>query len=125
MIVYGCGSFVEALNHLGNLGNIRGKREHHTAQHCNQKVKCNGKRFKHLYAKHRTSQGLRGEKSVCNAEDPGSIPGSGRSPGEGNSYLFQYSCQENPIDREAWQATVHGVTGLDTTVQLNTHTHKA
>ena len=68
---------------------------------------------------------LRGEKSVCNAEDPGSVPGSGRSPGEGNSYLFQYSCQENPIDREAWQATVHGVTGLDTTVQLSTHTHKA
>ena len=39
----------------------------------------------------------------------GSIPGSGRSPGEGNVYPFQYSSLENPMDREAWQATVHGV----------------
>ena len=41
--------------------------------------------------------------------DPGSIPGSGRSPGEGNGNPFQYSCLENPMDRGAWQATVHGV----------------
>ena len=39
--------------------------------------------------------------------DTGSIPGSGRSPGEGNGNLLQYSCLENPMDR-AWQATVHG-----------------
>ena len=52
----GSGSFVEELNQLGNLGGIRGKRVQYTAQHCNQKVKCDGKRFKHLYAKHRTSQ---------------------------------------------------------------------
>ena len=44
------------------------------------------------------------------AGDRGSNPGSGRSPGEGNGYPFQYSCLENPIDRGAWQATVHGVT---------------
>jgi len=41
--------------------------------------------------------------------NPGSIPGSGRSPGEGNDNPLQYSCLENPMDRGAWQATVHGV----------------
>ena len=41
--------------------------------------------------------------------DVGSIPGSGRSPEVGNSKLLQYSCLENPMDRGAWQATVHGV----------------
>ena len=47
---------------------------------------------------------------ACNAGDPGSIPGSGRSSGEGNSNPLQYSCLENPMDRGAWKATVHGVT---------------
>ena len=42
--------------------------------------------------------------------DVGSIPGSGRSPGEGNGNHLQCSCLENPMDRGAWQATVHGVT---------------
>ena len=42
--------------------------------------------------------------------DLGSIPGSGRSPGEGNGNPLQYSCLENPTDRGAWQATVHGIT---------------
>ena len=42
-------------------------------------------------------------------EMQGSIPGSGRSPGEGNDNPLQYSSLENPMDREAWQATVHGV----------------
>ena len=41
--------------------------------------------------------------------DTGSDPGSGRSPGEGNGNLLQYSCLESPIDRGAWQAAVHGV----------------
>ena len=41
--------------------------------------------------------------------DTSSIPGSGSSPGEGNGSLLQYSCLENPMDRGAWQATVHGV----------------
>ena len=41
--------------------------------------------------------------------DAGSIPGSGRSPGGGNGNLFQNSCPENPMDRGAWQDTVHGV----------------
>ena len=42
--------------------------------------------------------------------DAGSIPGSGRSPGEDNGNQLQYSCLENPMDIRAWQATVHGVT---------------
>jgi len=50
-----------------------------------------------------------GKESACNAGDLGLIPGSGRSPGEGNGNLLQYSCLENPMDRGAWQATVHGV----------------
>ena len=49
------------------------------------------------------------EESACNAGDPGLIPGSGRSPGEGNGNPLQYSCLENPNDRGAWQAIVHGV----------------
>ena len=53
--------------------------------------------------------GSDGKESACNAGDLGSIPGSGRSPGEGKGYPVQYSCQENPMDRGAWQATVHGV----------------
>ena len=47
--------------------------------------------------------------SAYNAGDPGSIPGSGRSSGEGNGNPLQYSCLENPLERGAWQATVHGV----------------
>ena len=47
--------------------------------------------------------------SACNEEDLSSIPGSGRSPGEGNGNPLQYSCLENPMDGGAWYATVHGV----------------
>ena len=47
--------------------------------------------------------------SVYNVGDLGSIPGLGRSPGEGNGNTLQYSCLENPTDRGAWQATVHEV----------------
>ena len=50
-----------------------------------------------------------GKASAYNAGDPASIPGSGRSPGEGNSNPLQYSCLENPMDRGAWWATIHGV----------------
>ena len=55
------------------------------------------------------SGGSDGKESSCNAGDPGSIPGSGRSPGEGNGNLLQYSCLEKSVDRAAWWATVDGV----------------
>ena len=50
-----------------------------------------------------------GKESACTAGDSGSIPGSGRSPGEGNGNPLQYSYLVNPMDRGAWWATVHGV----------------
>ena len=50
------------------------------------------------------------KEPACNAGDLGLIPGSGRSPGEGNGNPLQYSYQDNPMDRGVWQATVHGVT---------------
>ena len=56
---------------------------------------------------------LRGKESTCNtgnAGDTGSISRSGRSPGGGHGNPLQYSCLENPMDRGAWWATVHGVT---------------
>ena len=46
--------------------------------------------------------GSEGKASACNVGDPGSIPGSGRSPGEGKGKPLRYSCLENPMDREAW-----------------------
>ena len=58
--------------------------------------------------------------------DAGLIPGLGRSPGGGNGNLLQYSCQENPVDRGAWQATVRGVakswTSLSNIAHTQTHT---
>ena len=53
--------------------------------------------------------GSDGKESACNAGHLGSIPGSGRSPGEGYGNPLQYSCLENPTDRGAWWATAHGV----------------
>ena len=50
-----------------------------------------------------------GKASAYNVGDLGSIPGLGRSPGEGNGIPVQYSCLKNPMDRGAWLATVHGV----------------
>ena len=58
--------------------------------------------------------GSDGEESACNAGDPGLIPESGRSPGEGNGNLLQYYFLENPMNRGAWWATVHGVTKSQT-----------
>ena len=62
--------------------------------------------------------GSDGKESACNAGDAGSIPGLGRSSGEGNGYPLQYSCLENPMDRRAQQVAVHRVAELDTTKQL-------
>ena len=66
--------------------------------------------------------------SASNAGDPGSIPGLGRSPGEGNGNPLQYSCLENPMDGGAWWATVHGVaksrTRLSDFTSLKSHLGK-
>ena len=64
--------------------------------------------------------GSDGRESACNVGDLGLIPGSGRSPGEGNGYLLQYPGLENSMDRGAWQATVHGgLKELDTIERLS------
>ena len=54
--------------------------------------------------------GSDGRESACSVGNLDTIPGLGRSPGEGNGNPLQYSCLENPMDGGAWQATVHGVT---------------
>ena len=67
--------------------------------------------------------GSEGKASACNTGDLGSILGSGRSPGEANGNSLLYSCLKNPTDREAWWATVHGVTKeSDRTYGLKTTT---
>ena len=53
--------------------------------------------------------GSDGKASAYNEGDPGSIPGSGRCPGEGNGNPLQYPCLDNPMDEGTWYATVHGV----------------
>ena len=58
--------------------------------------------------------GLDGKESACNVGDLGSIPGLGRSLGEGNDYALKYSDLENFMDRGAWEVTVHGVTKSQT-----------
>jgi len=59
--------------------------------------------------------GSDGKESACNVGDSGSLPGSGRSLGEGNGKPLQYSCLENPMDKGAWQATEYGMAkNLDT-----------
>ena len=71
--------------------------------------------------------GTSGKEPACQCRrhrDVGLIPGSGRSPGGGHGNPLQYSCLENPMDRGAWQATVHGVTRSQTRLkQLSMHAH--
>ena len=62
------------------------------------------------------------KNSPTNAGDVGSIPGLGRSPGEGKGYPLQYSCLGNPMDRGAWQATVHRVSKGSDVTRLNNST---
>ena len=67
--------------------------------------------------------GVSGDKeSACNVGDPSSIPGSERSPGEGNGNPLQYSCLENPMDRGVWQDIVHEVSKSQTWLSNNTAT---
>ena len=72
---------------------------------CGGKWKGGSKRRRYMYT------------DACNAEDLGSIPGLGISPGDGNGNPLQYSCPENPMDRVVWWATIHGVVKSQT--QLN------
>ena len=66
--------------------------------------------------------GSDGKESACNAGDLGLIPGLGRSPGRGHGNPFHYSCLENPMDRGAWWATVHGVPKSQTRLSEYAHT---
>ena len=61
------------------------------------------------YALHSCRGQTAGKEPTCNAGDMGSIPGSGRSPGEGSGNPLQYSGLGNHVDRGAWKATVHGI----------------
>ena len=63
-----------------------------------------------------------GKESARNAGDPGLVPASGRSPGEGNGHPLQCSCLENPMDRGAWRAIVHGVAKSETELSIK-HFH--
>ena len=65
--------------------------------------------YKHLIPFQGFPHNSVGKESTCNSRGPGSIPGSRRSPGEGNGNPLQNSCLENPMDRGAWKATVHEV----------------
>ena len=67
--------------------------------------------------------GSDGKASACNAGDLGSIPGLGRSPGEGNGNPLRYSCLENPKDEGAWQATVYRVAKIQTQLSDFTSLH--
>ena len=80
-----------------------------------------------LVTKRGFTGGNSGKESTCQSRkhrDTGSITGSGRSPGVGNSTPLQYSCLENSMGKGAWWATVHGATKSDVTERLNTHTTK-
>ena len=75
------------------------------------------------------SDGSGGKESICNAGDPGPIPGSGISLGEGNGNALQYSCLKSPMDRGAWRAKTYGghkesgTRWLRDKVHTHTHTH--
>ena len=64
---------------------------------------------------HSIPGGADGKESACNAGDPGSIPGLGRSPGEGNGNPLQYSCLENPMKEEPGKLQTMGLQELDMT----------
>ena len=77
-------------------------------------------RLDHIYHHKRFLGGSDGKDSSCSAGYRDLIPGSGCSPGEGNDNPLQSSCLENPMDKEAWQATVHGVAKSPTRQPLST-----
>ena len=63
--------------------------------------------------------GSDGKESACKAGAEGSVPGLGRSPGEGNGFPLQYSCLKNSMDRGVWWTTVHGVAKSWTQLSIN------
>ena len=67
--------------------------------------------------------GSDGNEPACNVGNPGLMSGSRTSPGEGNVYLLQYSCLDNPMDRGTWWAKAHGVAESDTPEQLKLSLH--
>ena len=67
-----------------------------------------------MFHRYRASLVADSKESACNMRDPGLIPGSGRTPGEGNGNPLQYSCLENSVDRKPWWGTVRGVTKSQT-----------
>ena len=87
----------------GKHGIEPGRKEERTAEEQREGL-CHSQR--HLLLCYRAVEGFPGgsevKASACNAGDLGSIPGSGRSPGEGNGNPLQYSCLANPMDGEAW-----------------------
>ena len=76
----------------------------------------------HGVAKSQTQLSNWTELNAGDSEDTGSIPGSGRSPGEGNGNPLQHSCLGNPMDRGAWRAIVHGVTKIRTQLSVSSNT---
>ena len=78
-------------------------------QHTKYQIVIKKKKKKEISALRSFPHSSVGEESACNAGNLGSIPGLGRSPGEGNGNPLQDSCLENPTDRGTWQATVHAV----------------
>ena len=82
----------------------QGCRETRSLKHKSGSVK------RYLYSeKKKKPVGSDGKESACNAGDPDSVPGLGRSPGEGNGNSLQHPCLKNSMDRGTWQATVYGV----------------
>ena len=101
-----------------------------TQQHASQgSATVENPQFSRNYFPFRLPWWLSGKESICSAEDTDLIPGLGRSPGGGHGNPLQYSCQENPMDRGAWWATVPGVKESDTAEPLSSplstclHTH--
>ena len=92
------------------------------------KKQVNERWWQRLVCWHQRGQnGAAGKGSICqsgDARDAGSVPGSGRSPGVGSGNPLQCSCLENPVDRGAWWATVHGVTKSQTRLNVNTYGSK-
>ena len=80
---------------------------------CDKSTHLSGTVYSNTYNENNDTEvfpgGSDSKESPCNEGDPGSIPGSGRFPGEGNGNPLQHSCLENPTDRGAWQAIFHGV----------------